>query len=178
MFSISPPYDSLAYGFQVVLNVLWSAVFLDMFFSFCFAHFAKVCSCYSLLLLSSSHFLFFLIQHHDKKIFCSSLQEPEMNEFQKKRLTIEEVSCCMWGSCKTKTVNSTYSIMSSLLLVPDACTCVCLTVWSELIGDVLLSAIFTPVLMLFLSIQYYLLLFYRQRRAYQFILTEMILSKQ
>ena len=126
MFSISPPYDSLAYGFQVVLNVLWSAVFLDMFFSFCFAHFAKVCSCYSLLLLSSSHFLFLLIQHHDKKIFCSSLQEPEMNEFQKKRLTIEEVSCCMWGSCKTKTVNSTYSIMSSLLLVPDACTWLCM----------------------------------------------------
>ena len=108
------------------------------FFSFCFAHFAKVCSCYSLLLLSSSHFLFFLIQHHDKKIFCSSLQEPEMNEYQKKRLTIEEVSCCMWGSWKTKMVNSTYSIISSLLLVPDACTCVCLTVWSELIGDVLL----------------------------------------
>lgn len=151
-------------------------VFLDMFFcSFCFAHFAKVCSCYSLLLLSSSHFL---IQHSDKKIFCSSLQEPEMNEYQKKRLTIEEVSCRMWGSCKTKTLNCTYSIMSSLLLVPDACTCVCLTVWSELIGDVLLWAIFTPVLMLFLSIQYYLLLFYRQRRAYQFILTKMISSKQ
>ena len=146
MFSISPPYDSLAYGFQVVLNVLWSAAYCHLhfslrcfsgyvFFSFCFAHFAKVCSCDSLLLLSSSHFL---IQHCDKKIFCSSLQEPEMNEYQKKRLTIEEVSCRMWGSCKTKTLNSTYSKMSSLLLVPDACTCVCLTVWSELIGDVLL----------------------------------------
>ena len=158
---------------QIATYIFLYDVFLDMFFfSFCFA---KVCSCDSLLLLSSSHFL---IQHCDKKIFCSSLQEPEMNEFQKKRLTIEEVSCCMWGSCKTKTVNSTYSTMSSLLLVPDACTCVCLTVWSELIGDVLLSAIFTPVLMLFLSIQYYLLLFYRQRRAYQFILTKMISSKQ
>ena len=111
-------------------------VFLDMFFcSFCFAHFAKVCSCYSLLLLSSSHFL---IQHCVKKIFCSSLQEPEMNEYQKKRLTIEEVSCRMWGSCKTKTLNCTYSIMSSLLLVPDACTCVCLTALSELIGHLLL----------------------------------------
>ena len=129
MFSISPPYDSLAYGFQVVLNVLRSAAYCHLlfslrcfsgyvfFFSFYFAHFAKVCSCDSLLLLSSSHFL---IQHCDKKIFCSSLQEPEMNEYQKKRLTIEEVSCRMWGSCKTKTLNSTYSTMSSLLLVPDA----------------------------------------------------------
>ena len=144
MFSISPPYDKLVYGFQVVLNVLWSAAnchlhfFSTMFFWICFFFsfcFAKVCSCDSLLLLSSSHFL---IQHCDKKIFCSSLQEPEMNEYQKKRLTIEEVSCCLWGSCKTKRLNSTYSIMSSLLLVPDACTCVCLTVWSELIGDVLL----------------------------------------
>ena len=138
---------------QIATYIFLYDVFLDMFFfSFCFA---KVCSCDSLLLLSSCHFL---IQHCDKKIFCSSLQEPEMNEYQKKRLTIEEVSCCLWGSCKTW-LNSTYSIMSSLLLVPDACTCVCLTVWSELIGDVLLSAIFTPVLMLFLSIQYYLLLF-------------------
>ena len=143
MFSISPPYDKLAYGFQVVLNVLWSAANCHLhfslrcfsgyvFFSFCFA---KICSCDSLFLLSSSHFL---IQHCDKKIFYSSLQEPEMNEYQKMRLTIEEVSCCLWGSCKTKRLNSTYSIMSSLLLVPDACTCVCLTVWSELIGDVLL----------------------------------------
>ena len=37
----------------------------------------------------------FLIQHCDRKIF-SSLQEPEMNEYQKKTgLTIEEVRCRM-----------------------------------------------------------------------------------
>ena len=75
---------------QIATYIFLYDVFLDMFFfSFCFA---KVCSCDSLLLLSSSHFL---IQHCDKKIFCSSLQEPEMNEYQKKRLTIEEVSCCL-----------------------------------------------------------------------------------
>lgn len=122
---------------HIATSIFLYNVFLEMFFFslYCFAHFAKVCSCYSLLLLSSSHFL---IQHCVKKIFCSSLQEPEMNEYQKKRLTIEEVSCRMWGSCKTKTLNCTYSIMSSLLLVPVACTCVCLTAWSELIGDLLL----------------------------------------
>lgn len=129
MFSISPPYDSLAYGFQVVLNVLWSAVFLDMFFFILFCSFCKGLQLLQFVAPIVFSFSFFLIQHHDKKIFCSSLQEPEMNEYQKKRLTIEEVSCCMWGSCKTKTVNSTYSIMSSLLLVPDACTWVHVYVW-------------------------------------------------
>ena len=45
----------------------------------------------SCLNVSSSRFL---IQHCDRKIF-SSFQEPEMNEYQKKRLIIEKVRCRM-----------------------------------------------------------------------------------